>query len=100
MGVALVWDVEIFPVLWVWQQFNGSGGYPWYSQAYALGLEPFTSYTKGIRSGLAEVIRTGQEKILLPGEKLSSSLKALFYPAPAAHGVEHISPEGEVSLRI
>jgi galactose mutarotase-like enzyme len=99
IGVALVWDVKLFPVLWVWQQFKGSSGYPWYSQAYALGLEPFTSYTKGIRSGLAEVIRTGQERSLLPGEKLNSSLKALFYPAQAAQGVDQISPEGQVSLR-
>jgi galactose mutarotase-like enzyme len=99
IGIALVWDVELFPVLWVWQEFKGSGGYPWYSHAYALGLEPFTSYTKGPKSGLSEVIRTGQERSLLPGEKIRASMKALFYPARAAQGVEFISSGGEVTLR-
>jgi galactose mutarotase-like enzyme len=99
LGTALVWDIHQFPVLWVWQEFGGSEGYPWYSQAYALGLEPFTGYTTGPRSGLAEVIRAGRERRLLPGEKFNAGLKALFYPAPAAQGVEHISPEGAVSLR-
>lgn len=98
LGVALVWDVEHFPVLWVWQNFCGLSGYPWYSKAYALGLEPFTGFTTESGSGLSEVIRAGHEKRLLPGEKFSFSLKALFYPAQASQGVEHVSPDGEVSL--
>ena len=92
--MALVWEVEVFPVLWVWQQFNGSGGYPWYSQTYALGLEPFTSYTKGPKSGLAEVIRLGWERSLLSGEKLNFSFKGLFYPALAAQEVHILARKG------
>lgn len=99
VGVALVWDVEHFPVLWVWQNFCGVSGYPWYFKAYVLGLEPFTSFTTQSSSGLSEVIRVGQEKKLLPGAKFNFSLKALSYAAQAAQGVEHISPDGLVSLR-
>jgi len=99
LGVALTWDLDPLRVLWVWQEFGGSRGYPWYSQTYALGLEPFTSYTTMPGSGLSGVIRAGQEVKLSPGQHLNAKLKALFYPAPHAHGVDEVKPDGEVRLR-
>jgi len=73
-GVGLDWDAKMFPVLWVWQELCGSSGYPWYSQTYALGLEPFTGYSTK-ESGLAGVIQSGRENRLEGGAQVSTELK-------------------------
>lgn len=74
LRVRLDWDVKVFPVLWVWQEFCGSSGYPWYSQTYALGLEPFTSYSTKAGSGLAEVMKAGGEARMVGGGQLSTEI--------------------------
>lgn len=99
LGFAMVWDKAVFPVLWVWCEFGGSTGYPWYSNTYALGLEPFSSYCSDGRSGLEEAIKAGAEKRLLPGEKATAWLKAIIYPADDCDGVDQVTPTGEVHLR-
>jgi hypothetical protein len=99
IGVAYVWDKDIFPVIWVWNEFGGSTGYPWYSRTNALGLEPFSSYAITGSSGLAEVIRAGRENRLPPGGKSNAWLKAIIFPATDAKGVEDVTINGEVQLR-
>ncbi len=55
LGQSLVveWDTNAFPVLWVWQEFCGSHGYPWYGNTHALGWEPCSGYAPTGGSGLA-----------------------------------------------
>ncbi len=96
MGVAMQWDAEIFPHIWVWQEFGGSTGYPWYSNTYALGLEPFTSFSPNAGSGLEEVMREGNHRVLAAGEFLESSLKVIAYQQNDIQGVETVSPSGKV----
>ncbi len=98
LGFALTWEIEVFPVLWVWQEFGGSKGSPWHFNTYALGLEPCTSYTTGESSGLDGYIHEGQARWLEPGETLSTRLQAVLFPAATAQGVSHVSPEGAVTL--
>ncbi len=98
LGFALTWEIDIFPVLWVWQELGGSRGSPWHFNTYALGLEPCTSYSIGQDAGLDGYIQTGQAKWLEPGETLSTRLRAVLYPFATAQGVSHVSPEGDVIL--
>jgi galactose mutarotase-like enzyme len=93
-GVGMAWDVNVFPVLWVWQEFCGSSGYPWYSQAYALGLEPFTGYSTAGGSGLAEVIKAGREKILGPGDELTTNIKMILFPSQEKLDDKYINDVG------
>lgn len=99
VGFALTWPVDVFPVLWVWQEFCASAGYPWYRSLNALGLEPFTGYSTADKAGLAEVIRARRERRLPPGGTLSASLRAMFYAGEGIQGVANISPGGEIELR-
>lgn len=97
LGFACVWDIDIFPVLWMWSEFSGSSGYPWYSKVNALGLEPFTSYVTEGSSGLADVIAAGKEKRLRPGEKISFWLRAFFFESDGSNAIARISPDGDVT---
>ncbi len=96
-GLALEWDAEVFPVLWVWQEFCGSHGYPWYGNTYALGLEPCTSYATTGGSGLAEAMRAGREQRLAPGARLTSWVNARFYQAPESGHVTDIASVRDAS---
>ena len=54
MGLRVEWDTQVMPYLWFWQEFGASQDYPWYSRAYTIGLEPFSSYpTDGIAQAVA-----------------------------------------------
>ncbi len=95
-GVGMAWDVEMFPVLWVWQELCGSSGYPWFSETYAMGLEPFTAYSTESPGGLARVIEAGQERRLAAGAQISTGLRMVCYQAVEEQAVERISQEGVV----
>ena len=100
LGFALIWELEHFPVLWVWQEFGGSKGYPWYANTYALGLEPCTNYSTGEGDGLAGCIKTGAAPLLEPGETRSTCLRAVLYPASDAQGVQEIDKDNRVILKL
>jgi galactose mutarotase-like enzyme len=67
-GVALRWDGDTFPALWIWLQ-NRDPGFPWYGRSRMIGLEPQRSWPF---DGLAGAIGRGQELVLAPGESRSS----------------------------
>jgi len=98
-GFALMWDVDVFPVLWVWQEFGGSKNYPWYANTYALGLEPCTSYATAGINGLAGIVESGQARTLKPGESLSVHMQAILFEALESDGVEKVNQNGRVELR-
>lgn len=93
-GFALIWDKDVFPVLWVWQEFAGSTGSPWFSQAYIMGLEPCTGYAVQGSAGLAEAIKAGYQRRLNAGESLSTRLQAVLYHQPGIQGVSDIAADG------
>ena len=99
LGFALLWDIEVFPFLWVWQEFGGSQGYPWFYNTYALGLEPCTNYSVSGSDGLAGCIKDGRARWLKPGETLSTSLQAFLYRCENAEGVKNITAVGQIHLR-
>ena len=47
LGVALRWDASVMRNAWLWQELNGTEGYPWYGRAYVIALEPSSTVTAG-----------------------------------------------------
>ncbi|HEU5316588.1 MAG TPA: DUF4432 family protein, partial [Chloroflexota bacterium] len=91
LGFALTWPLDVFPCVWLWQELCGTQAYPWYGEAYVMGVEPHSSPTAG---GLADAIERGTQRTLQPGESLEASLSArLFTPSGR---VTRVTPEGGV----
>lgn len=99
LGFGLTWDVNVFPVLWVWQEFGGTKEHPWYGNTYALGLEPCTNNVVEAANGLAGVIEKSDARIINSGESLSVHLQAVFYETGGAEGVNTIDRDGVIKLR-
>jgi len=43
LGLAMSWDREIFPYVWIWREANKSQNYPYFGGAYTVAIEPFSS---------------------------------------------------------
>ena len=99
LGFGLTWDINVFPILWVWQEFGGTKDYPWFGNTYALGLEPCTNYVVDGANGLAGAIEKNEARVLKAGETLSVDLQAVIYEAPGSGGVEAIGQDGNVRLK-
>ena len=74
MEVQLKWDASIFPYLWVWQEFGGSRGYPFYGAGYVLGLEPCSTATS---EGLAASIEKGFSRRMVPLQTVESEIQMI-----------------------
>ncbi|WP_052947581.1 DUF4432 family protein [Aneurinibacillus tyrosinisolvens] len=77
LGVGMVWPVEDFPHLWIWQDFGGTADYPWYGNAYTMAVEPFTSRVDRGDDGLNEAIRNGTAAWIGAGEETAKELKVV-----------------------
>lgn len=97
-GFALAWDVEVFPVLWVWQEFTGTKASPWFSKAYTMGLEPCSGYSTDGSAGLNELIKSGEAPTLSSGEKRTTRYCAMLYHQPGIEGVSDITDQGKKIL--
>ena len=91
LGFGVHFPTDVYKFLWYWQSFGGGYGYPWHGRTYNIGLEPFTSYTN---EGLEVATNNGTALRLEPGERVSTSLKAVAYTD--ASGVERLNPDGSV----
>jgi hypothetical protein len=90
-GVGLVWPKEFFPCVWLWQELNGSLGYPWYGRAYVMGVEIWTSWP-GL--GLNAARENGTTRTIAPSATDAVSFRAVFYES--SNGVRRIRPDGTV----
>lgn len=75
-GFGLVFDREVFPVVWLWVSYGG-----WRGNYHAI-VEPWT----GFPSSLSEAVAAGRARVLEPGESLETSITAVIYG-----GVESVS---------
>ena len=41
--VTMSWPKEVLPELWIWEEVNAPGGYPWWGTAHIVALEPHTT---------------------------------------------------------
>lgn len=89
VGFGLAWDASVFQYCWLWQAYGGGKNYPWYSNTYQLGIEPWSGYPCG---GLEKSIQNGTARQLQPGETLRSWLTAVAYSTDS--NIELITKDG------
>jgi galactose mutarotase-like enzyme len=78
LGFALRWDSRVFRYVWLWQEFCGTREYPWWGQAYLVGIEPQSSIPS---LGLERAIARGTQLTLEPGSSLSTEICASMFRA-------------------
>jgi hypothetical protein len=73
LACTLCWQLDVFPYAWLWQELGGTAGRPWFGGAYALAVEPATSYPA---SGLGGVVEAnGTHRVLPAGASASTELR-------------------------
>ena len=92
LGVAMAWDLNIFPCLWMWQEIGGGQGMPWYGRGDITALEPATQWPS---CGLEQAIKRGQARMLEPGQTVNTSLVCSLFNA-SEQSVTTVMPDGEV----
>ncbi|MFG1697738.1 DUF4432 family protein [Nonomuraea sp. NPDC049309] len=73
IGFRVEWDAALLPYLWMWQEFGATTGYPWWGEAYTVGLEPFAGMPT---NGLATAVENGTALVLEPYETKVLRLRA------------------------
>jgi Domain of unknown function (DUF4432) len=91
LGVALAWQVNDFPYVWLWQEI-GSPAFPFFGRASILAIEPAASWPG---AGLAAAIERGQALVLGPDQRRSTTV-ALIPFEPSGRCVAGATIDGEV----
>jgi len=93
IGFGFSWDPSVFRYVWLWQAFGGGVGYPWFSDSYHMGIEPWSSYPC---AGLEAAIENKTALNLKPGESKKVWLSAVAFEGKGE--VKMISKDGKVSF--
>jgi hypothetical protein len=83
-GFGLVFDPELFRVVWLWQVYGGWRGY------YHAAMEPWTSWP----GTLAEAVKLGRARVMNPGDVLETTVSAVIYGG--VEGVADLRADGSV----
>lgn len=95
VGLAILFDPEVFKTVWFWQMYGGGTGYPWFGRAYTMALEPFTGIPDPHAADIDHVAGT---RLVRAGETLHTRLRVLLYRG--IKGVGRITPDGVIVPRI
>lgn len=95
VGLAFLFDPDVYKTVWFWQMYGGGTGYPWYSRAYTLALEPFTGIPDPHAASIDDVAGTRQ---IRGGETHHNRFRVLLYRG--IKGVGRISVDGVIVPRI
>jgi galactose mutarotase-like enzyme len=60
IGVEVRWPLDLFPHVWLWQEFRASSGFPWFRRAYLMAVEPHSTVPEG---GVPAITFEGGETI-------------------------------------
>lgn len=78
-GFGLVFDQDVFRVVWLWLVYGGWRGY------YHVAMEAWTSWP----GALAEAVKAGTARTLSPGESLETTVYGVVYGGVEAVGGLH-----------
>ena len=73
IGFKVDWDSSVFKYLWYWQERYATQDAPWWGNAYAVALEPWTSMYK---TDPEQAIKNGDRLSLKQGETVKTNLSA------------------------
>lgn len=80
VGVALSWESQDFPYLWIWEELGATTRPPWFGRAQVIGLEPCTSWPGHGLSAIAA--STATHLMLSPGEQRHVALRLHVFDGP------------------
>lgn len=92
LGIAMRWDVQMFPYVWFWQVYGGGSGYPWYGRTYNVALEPWTSSPN---AGVEYAQKNNTAKTLKAHESVNTKFSVIVYQGKER--VTQISADGVVA---
>lgn len=92
-GVALAWEPEAFPHMWLWQHAGGRR-FPFYGRATMVGLEPVSCWPG---DGLAKAIERGRQRTLQPRECRGAWVTLALFDGSAGP-VRAVSRSGHVRV--
>ncbi|MFQ6097377.1 MAG: DUF4432 family protein [Armatimonadota bacterium] len=90
LGFGMSWDLDTFKCIWWWMAFGGNFGYPLYGRAFAMAVEPMSSWPAILPNAIAK----GTQLKMAAGEERQTWLKAVVYDG--AQRPRGITREGEV----
>jgi galactose mutarotase-like enzyme len=67
LAARLSWPLDVFPVVWLWEEIASTQDPPWNGEAYAVGIEPQTAYPA---LGMTELRRHGGHGITLGPDRV------------------------------
>lgn len=88
LGVALSWDPQVFPFVWIWSEANRVMDYPYFGGAYAVAIEPFSSLPGARQRG---------ERLLMLDGGASLETRLAFTAFEGLDRVAGVSRDGDVS---
>ena len=91
IGVAMHWDLRVFPYVWLVQEYCGTSDYPWWGRAYLVSIEPQSSIPA---MGLEKAIDRGTNLTLASGKSISTELCVSTFLASGSPA--SVSPDGTV----
>jgi hypothetical protein len=94
IGVAMSFPIDVYPYLWLWQDFNGSFGWPFYGRAYVWGVELSSSVPL---LGLAAAVERGTSRVIPPGESVSADILVVL--CEGSRPVANVDSSGSVTYR-
>jgi hypothetical protein len=90
-GLAMAWDVDWFPHMWMWHEARTIDAPPWRGMGELLIVEPATSPQ---HAGLAAAIEDGDAHWVKPGESMGGWL--IVRPFRSDQPVGDVAPDGRV----
>jgi len=91
LGFGIVWDKRVFPHIWFWRPLGGAWNHPWFGRAWAIALEPCTSWPA---TGLSDQIRKGTAAKIEGGQSIETDINVVVYTGFGQ--VKTITSEGAV----
>lgn len=89
--VAMAWDVEAYPAIWVWQN-RAAPGFPWFSRLRCFAIEPQRAWPF---DGLVGAVSRGQALTISAGGSASSWI-TMSLPSDLPPTVSGVSREGRI----
>jgi hypothetical protein len=81
LGFELRWDLQIFPLAWLWAAGRSGLTYPLWGCAHVVGIEPFTSSLRPF----PELVAREEVRWIEPGAEITSAIAAgSFHVAPSS----------------
>jgi galactose mutarotase-like enzyme len=73
---GLVWDKNVFPHVWFWRPLGGAWDHPWFGRAWAIALEPCTSWPA---TGLADHVKKGTAAKIEGGSSIETEMRVVAH---------------------